>query len=249
MKRAICALIVGLGAASGWAGDGSAVIDWSAWDALLRAHVVDGVVDYDGIAAEPGFQSTVESIASARLEGHQRTERLAFLINAYNVLAVKGILDGGSPRTAFGKLGFFYRDKHVVAGDRLSLNALEHDRIRPLGEPRIHFAIVCASVSCPPLRSEAYLPDRLDAQLDDNARRFVNDPATNRFDLDRGVAEISKIFKWFDDDFEAAGGVLPFISHFVDDGAVAAALRGGRLEIRYLDYDWSLNGAFSGVGS
>lgn len=248
MLRILLALTVCLMAVAGWAGDSEAVIDWSAWDAILAAHVGDGVVDYDGVATEPGFRATVESIATARLDDHDRDERLAFLINAYNVLAVKGILDGGSPRTAFGKLRFFYRDRHVVAGDRLSLNALEHDRIRPLGEPRIHFAIVCASVSCPPLRSEAYLPVRLDEQLDDNAHRFLNDPAKNRFDLDREVAELSRIFKWFEEDFEAVGGVQPYVAGFVADEETAEALRAASLEVRYLDYDWSLNGTFSGAG-
>jgi len=248
MRRIICALTICVTAAVGWASDSSAVIDWSAWDAVLRTHVNDGVVDYDGIAAEPGFSTTVESIARARLDGHERDARLAFLINAYNVLAVKGILDGSSPRTAFGKLRFFYRDKYVVAGDSLSLNSLEHDRIRPLGEPRIHFAIVCASASCPILRSEAFVPDRLDAQLDDSAHRFVNDPSKNRFDLDLGVVQLSKIFKWFDEDFEADGGVKRFVARFVADEEVAEALRDASLEVGFLDYDWSLNGSFSGAG-
>jgi hypothetical protein len=247
VRRLFWILILAAGAAAGRAEDGRAVIDWAAWDSILRAHVAVGVVDYDGIAHEPGFQGTVDAIADARLDGSDRAERLAFLINAYNVLAVKGILDGHSPRTAFGKLRFFYRDSSIVAGERISLNALERDRIRPLGEPRIHAAIVCASTSCPPLRGEAYLPDRLDAQLDDNTRRFVDDPDKNRFDLDHNVAEISKIFKWFEEDFEAAGGVRPFLARFVADPAVAAALRQGRLKIRYLDYDWSLNGTFSGA--
>jgi hypothetical protein len=248
MLRIILGLTIGLTAAVGSADERSAVIDWSAWDAILAAHVDGGVVDYDGVATEPGFRATVESIATARLDDHDLDERLAFLINAYNVLAVKGILDGSSPRTAFGKLRFFYRDKHVVAGDRLSLNALEHERIRTLGEPRIHFAIVCASASCPPLRGEAYLPDRLDEQLDDNARRFLNDPTKNRFDLDSEVAELSKIFKWFEEDFEAAGGLQAFIARFVADDDVAEALGAARLDVRYLDYDWSLNGTYSGAG-
>lgn len=222
-----------------------AVIDWSAWDASLGSHVVNGAVDYDGIAREPGFETTVDAIAAARLDDEQpREEKLAFLINAYNVLAAKGILDGHSPRTGFGKLRYFYLDKYRVAGEKLSLSALENDWIRPFGEPRIHFAIVCASASCPPLRSEAYLPGRLDEQLDAAARRFLNDPGKNRFDLDRQVAEISKIFKWFEEDFVAAGGVQPFIARFVDDDGVADALRAGRFEVRYLDYDWSLNGTF-----
>jgi hypothetical protein len=220
-----------------------AVIDWSRWDAILRSKVIDGRVDYGAIAADPGFTATVADIANADLAGHDRQSLLAFSINAYNVLAVKGILDGHSPASSFGKLRFFYRDTYTIAGEERSLHAFENEHIRTLEEPRIHFAIVCASASCPPLRSEAYAPQTLDEQLDDNARRFLNDSAKNRYDLDSGVARISKIFKWFAEDFEATAGTVPhYIASFVDDEEVAAALRDDLLELRYLKYDWSLNG-------
>ena len=223
-----------------------AVIDWSRWDAILHETVIDGRVDYGAIAADPGFTATVADIAIADLAGHDRESLLAFSINAYNVLAVRGILDGHSPASAFGKLRFFYRDTYTVAGEDLSLHAFENEHIRTLDEPRIHFAIVCASASCPPLRSEAYVPQKLDEQLDDNAQRFLNDSAKNRYDLDSGVARVSKIFKWFSEDFETvAGSVQRYIASFVDDEEVAAALREDRLELRYLKYDWSLNGVTS----
>jgi len=220
-----------------------AVIDWSRWDAILHTNVIDGRVDYGAIAADPGFTATVADIANADLAGCDREALLAFSINAYNVLAVKGILDGHSPASSFGRLRFFYRDTYTIAGEYLSLHAFEKEHIRTLEEPRIHFAIVCASASCPPLRSEAYLPQKLDEQLDDNARRFLNDSAKNRYDLNANVANVSKIFKWFAEDFEAAAGTVPrYIASFVDDEEVAAALREDRFKLRYLKYDWSLNG-------
>ena len=237
--------LVWAGSAAATDGSPTAVIDWSQWDTLVRAHVVRGHVDYDAIRDDPGFDATVERIATADLAGHDRATLLAFFINTYNVLAVRGILDGHSPRSNLGKLRFFYRDKYTVAGEELSLNRLEHDRIRPLGEPRIHFAIVCASASCPPLRSEAYVVDFLDRQLDDNARAFLNDPSTNRFDVEAGVAHLSKIFKWFREDFEsAAGSIQSYLSEYVEDPRAAQALKDGRLDVRYLDYDWSLNGTY-----
>jgi hypothetical protein len=226
--------------------DFRAVIDWSTWDAILSSHVVDGRVDYDAIGSDPGFTATVADIASADLEGSSPDSVLVFYINAYNVLAVDGILNGRSPRSSLGKLRFFYRDKYTVAGEALSLHALENQRIRTLGEPRIHFAIICASASCPPLRSEAYVPHALDAQLDDNARRFINDPAKNSFETEHSVANVSKIFKWFSEDFEgAAGNVQRYIADYVEDDQLATSLREGRFRLRYLDYDWSLNGTFS----
>ncbi len=220
-----------------------AVIDWTRWDAILHENVMDGRVDYDAIAADPGFTATVADIAKADLAGHDRRSLLAFSINAYNALAVKGILDGHSPASSFGRLRFFYRDKYTVAGESLSLHAFENEHIRTFEEPRVHFAIVCASASCPPLRSEAYVPQKIEEQLDDNARLFLNDSAKNSYDLDSGVARVSKIFKWFAEDFEtAAGGVQRYIASFVDDEEVAAALHEGAFKLRYLDYDWSLNG-------
>jgi hypothetical protein len=245
MSRIPMMILTLLCAAPAAATDGTptAVIDWSQWDNLVRAHVVDGRVDYDAIKSDPGFAHTVARIATAELADHDRAALLAFYINTYNVLAVRGILDGHSPLSKLGKLRFFYRDRYTVAGEELSLNRLEHDRIRPLGEPRIHFAIVCASASCPPLRSEAYAVDSLDRQLGDNARSFLNDPSKNRFDLAAGVAHLSKIFKWFREDFEAAAGsVQSYVARHIDDPRAVQALRDGRLEVRYLDYDWSLNG-------
>jgi hypothetical protein len=248
LSATILALLCCVAAAAADA-DHQAVIDWSGWHALLRAHVADGQVDYDAIAGDPAFAATVADIADANLAGHERTAVLAFNINAYNVLAVKGILDGHSPRGGLGRLRFFYRHKYTVAGETLTLNKLEHERIRTLGEPRIHFAIVCASASCPPLRSEMYSVETLDQQLDDSARRFVNDPTKNRFDTDAGVAQLSKIFKWFDEDFEAAAeSVQKYLADFVDDTETAEALRQGRFTVKYLAYDWSLNGSFSGEG-
>ena len=239
-------LVLAFGGTVSSAQSDMAVIDWSRWDAILLEHVIDDRVDYGAISADPGFTATVADIANADLAGHDRESLLAFSINAYNVLAVKGILDGHSPASSLGKLRFFYRDKYTISGEELSLHAFEKEHIRTLDEPRIHFAIVCASASCPPLRSEAYLPQKLDEQLDDNARRFLNDSDKNRYDLNANVANVSKIFKWFAEDFETAAGTVPrYIASFVDDEEVATALRDDRLELRYLKYDWSLNGVKS----
>lgn len=223
-----------------------AVIDWSAWDAILKHHVVDGSVDYDGIRSEPEFSATVDAIARASLDGHDDLEKIVFLTNAYNVLSIKGILDGHSPRTAFGKLKFFFRLKYEVAGARMTLNALEKKFLLPLGEPRVHFAIVCSSESCPPLRSEALAVERLDAQLDENARIFLNDPSKNAFDIDSGEARLSKIFKWFSEDFGGTPeSIQRFIAPYIHDKAVSENLAAARFKVRYMAYDWSLNGTLS----
>jgi len=107
----------------------------------------------------------------------------------------------------------------------------------------MHFAIVCASTSCPKLQSWAYQPDQLDHQLDHAARGFINDPARNRFDRKQRVASLSMIFQWFEKDFaDAAGSVLAYIARYVEDPELAKELTQPGYRIEYLDYDWSLNG-------
>jgi hypothetical protein len=130
-----------------------------------------------------------------------------------------------------------------IDGRPVTLDGIEHRTLRPLGDPRIHGAIVCASLSCPPLRREPYRAETLDAQLDDNVRRWLADPRKGAaVDPEAGVLLVSSIFKWFDEDFEAQGGVLAFVERYGPEEVRAlVSERGGRVRIRHLDYDWSLN--------
>ncbi|MBH0203527.1 MAG: DUF547 domain-containing protein [Nitrospira sp.] len=173
-----------------------------------------------------------------------RNERLAFWINAYNAFAIKGILDRDSPVSAVGRYRYFIGRDYRVGGATINLYDLERQvLIKQFHEPLIHFAIVCASVSCPKLQPWSYEPDQLDRQLDDVARAFVNDPTRNRFDRTRKVASLSNIFTWFEDDFSrAAGSVLSYITRYVRDPELAQDLMRSDYRIEYLDYDWSLNG-------
>lgn len=127
-------------------------------------------------------------------------------------------------------------------GRMLSLNDIEHEILRKqFDEPRIHFAIVCASKSCPVLRTEAYRAKDLESQLDEAARTFIRDPSRNRFDPGSRVLRLSSIFKWFREDFERAAGTLPaFVARYHDESS-AVALRTGGLRVEFLEYDWSLN--------
>lgn len=220
-----------------------AQLDLDSWDRLLGAAVTDGFVDYRQWRDNPDFEALVEQVATAETGAMSREQLLVFYINAYNVLAAQGILDGGSPSSLLGRFGYFKRDKYTVAGQRINLYDLEHELIRPLGEARIHFAIVCASQSCPILRDEAYRAGRLDEQLEDATAGFINDEERNRFDSARGTAEISRIFDWFEEDFvEAAGSVQSYLAGYVRDPLAQQKLQAGQLEIDHLDYDWELNG-------
>jgi hypothetical protein len=216
-------------------------IDAAPFDALLKAHVKDGVVDYPAFQDSAAFRRYVDDLAKpATLRTPQ--ERLAHYVNAYNALAIQGILDGLSPATVVGRIRFFKLQQWPLDGGRMSLDDLEQKLIRPLGEPRFHFAIVCASKSCPFLRAEAYMADRLDAQLDAQARQFVNDPFRNRFDRATRSAALSEIFKWFAADFGGAGEVPKFVARYVAEPEVARELAQGAYRIEWIDYDWNLNG-------
>lgn len=214
------------------------------FDEILKARVTDGQVDYPGIAAEPKFAVYLESLKNTDAGSiATREEQLAFWINAYNALVIQGILAGRSPASFFGRIEFFKGAEYDVGGRRIDLYDLEHDVIRPYGEPRIHFAIVCASRSCPKLRSEAYDSARLDAQLDEQARAFINDPKRNQTDPVAQTARLSMIFDWFREDFDKhAGSVARYLAPYLEDKAAAAGFAADDWRIDYLDYDWNLNG-------
>ena len=218
--------------------------DHELFDQVLRAHVRDGVVDYPAIQTDERFQAYMDYLATADPDSlATRDDQLAFWINAYNALAIKGVLDGLSTGSFVSRVRFFTAD-YTLAGRKIDLYDLEHEVIIPFGEPRIHFAIVCASTSCPKLISEAYLANTLDQQLERNTRVFINNEAENKFNKSRMTARISKIFDWFADDFVAhSTTVQQYIAQYIDDPAIASALRNDEYQIWFLSYDWSLNGS------
>ncbi len=220
---------------------------------MLRRYVHNGLVDYEGwkrqgVAELNDYLATLSSVCTADERAANRDERLAFWINAYNAFTVKLILDhypvrsirsiGLLPVAAFKKK--FIPMPGLRKGD-LALDEIENDILRKeLGEPRIHFAVVCASKSCPKL--QAYRADGLGLQLDQAGRDFIQDPSKNRYDAAKRTFYASSIFKWFHEDFERANGSLAaFIGQYAQPD-VAAALKQGNVRIEFLDYDWSLNG-------
>lgn len=212
------------------------------FDQVLRSSVVDGKVDYTSILNDPNFTQYLKDL-EAKPAFQSQADALAYWMNAYNALAIKGILDGRSPRTLFGKFGYFKQAKYQVGGKNINLYDLERKVLIPMGEPRIHFAINCASQSCPKLLSMAYTADMLEQQLDANTRAFINDPTRNQFDRDNKIAYISKIFDWFKEDFsQHAGSVQKYLARYVEDPAIAQDLANERYKIKYLKYDWRLNG-------
>jgi len=214
-------------------------------DDVLERAVSQGHVNYPEIRRDAKFEEYL-----AQLNHIDPTSlpfpngQLAFWINAYNAFAIQGILDGLTPAPYLGWYRYFKSREYGVGGQRLTLSDLEHEILRGrFREPRIHFAIVCASASCPALPSSAYHSEDLDRQLDLAAQRFINDSSRNRFDRSNKVARLSKIFDWFEEDFTAAAGsVQKYVSRYVNDPELGQEISNVPYRIEYLGYDWSLNG-------
>lgn len=166
-----------------------------------------------------------------------KEEKLAFYINTYNILALKMVLDHW-PVDSIKDVGnllspVWKKTAGMIGGQEVSLDAIENEVLRPMGEPRIHFAIVCASVSCPDLRTEPYTSEKLNAQLETQAKSFLNN-AKKGLNDDGKVIHVSKIFDWFEKDFKAVGGIEALI-HQHRSGLSKSAIKAD------IEYDWSLN--------
>lgn len=227
------------------------------WDTVLKRYVKqDGPVSYvmyKQIKEKPtGLLSYVKSIETVTKEEFSKfsdPEKLAFLTNAYNALTVKLIVDHYPVESIKDLGGLFsspWKQKFfTLFGEKHHLDDIEHEMIRKtFREPRIHFALVCASRGCPSLRSEAYVASRLDAQLDDAARTFLNDTQRNYFRANESKVYLSMIFKWYKGDFvKSAGSVQTFVARYMGlSPQDRNKFLNGSVEVVTPDnYDWSLN--------
>ncbi len=225
----------------------------AAFDSLLRQHVRNGLVDYDAFSRSASFAQYLATLARTDPSRLTRAEQLAFWINAYNAYTIQQINAHQERRSIknINKVGGFlstggaWREPMAdVGGHRYTLDQIEHEQIRPVyHEPRVHFALVCAALGCPPLRSEAYRAADLEAQLDDQARTFlVRSPGKNRVDAGTGSARLSPIFKWYGKDFGSSELPLQrFLAQYFPAGAERELLASGHARITWSDYNWSLN--------
>jgi hypothetical protein len=214
---------------------------------LLSKHVQKGMVNYAGFKAdEARLDQYLEILEQANPERLSPDEQFAFYINAYNAWTIKLILTGYPGLKSIKDLGGLFQSpwsKEFVRihGKVLTLDDIEHNILRPrFKDPRVHFAINCASKSCPPLLPQPYEGDTLDEQLTRVTRAFINDPAQYR--MEGSTFWVSSIFKWFSEDFNR--DVVGFYLKYAE-GALIKSLKTHRerIEVKYLDYDWSLNGA------
>jgi hypothetical protein len=230
-----------------------AAIDLDLYGRLLEKHtyavteVVGTRVDYRTLQESRDWKRLVRQVHSAKPSQFTRDEKLAFWVNAYNILAID-LVNDHYPIDGIKQIGSFFSpvwDLEVasIEGRSISLGAIEHEILRKMDEPRIHGAIVCASISCPPLARTPFRSSHLDGDLSAAMRSWLASPEKGiAIDRQDRVVRLSKIFKWFGDDFESRGGVLEAIAPYLEsDNAAWIRSEGANASIRYFGYDWSLN--------
>ncbi len=239
------------------------------WSGLLARHVLPqrggqaSKVRYASLAAERRLLKTVldalSGVDDATFRAFTRPQQMAFLINAYNAFTVELILTKYPNLASIKDLGTVFSNPWkpkwiTLLGAMVSLDDIEHGMLRQRGrydDPRVHFAVNCASIGCPPLREEAFVADRLDAQLDEQALRFMSDRSRNRFDAERGRLEVSKIFDWYGEDFRLGhrgirslpGFMARYAEVLADAPAERERIHSEAAQIGFGDYDWKLNDA------
>jgi hypothetical protein len=246
--------------------------DYSDYAAALK-HVNDrGMVNYRALKADPAglnsFLDRIERVTKAEYDSWTTRDRIAFWINAYNGITLKTIIEhypiqsGGwlsglrFPKNSIRQIdGAWDKLTHTVMGQPMTLDEIEHGTLRKrFDEPRIHMALVCAAMGCPPLRNEPYVGEKIEEQFADQTWKFVADSSKFRIDEKTGIVYLSSIFKWFGDDFDprfsplgefrghsdAERAVLNYLSQYLPE-VRAKWLTHADYKIKYLDYDWSLN--------
>ena len=217
------------------------------FDQVLQEHVNEnGWVNYTQLKANPEkFEAYLDLLAAANPAEWSYNEQLTFWINAYNALVMKGVIDN-YPTTSVRKVklfnGFFSRLKFQAAGKTYTLNEIEHGILREeYPDPRVHFAIVCASFSCPPLWNRAYTAETLEERLETATLNFIRNPEQVRIDRAKRRVYLSKIFKWYKDDFKMGyDGTEDFLADYLPPED-AEYLASTDVKLNYLNYDWTLN--------
>lgn len=231
-------------------------VDHAVWDYLLKAYVSNGLVDYDGMKKDYLFKEYLRELGSCNPDQLQtREEKLALLCNAYNAFVINGVvshkINDKVTNFSIGDTGFFGLKEHILAGDTVSLDYIEHTMIRPVfREPRIHVALVCAARSCPAIRPEAYVGSRVLEQLEDQSRLFANNPKYVDYDETKNELRLSKLLKnkgWYGLDWDERypnGGKLEWLFELVDDAGLRQKIQDAsdkKIEVSYFEYDWTLN--------
>jgi len=222
---------------------------------ILKNYVKNGLVDYNGLQKDKELDKYLTQLSVTNPDKLNRNEKLAFWINAYNAFTlqvvrdnypIESITDLHTGGKIIGYLiGKTVWDKEFITinNKKYSLNDIEHKILRKMNEPRIHFSIVCASISCPEILNEAFESDKIETQLENQTRKFINEKTRNHFDLKNRKAFISEIFNWFGDDFGKSDmNILNFISKYLPEN-ISKDIKSNisKWDISYNDYSWNLN--------
>lgn len=224
----------------------SETVDSGLYGGLLKKYVHKGVVDYGGFKKEEArLDEYLKVLEKVNTESLSQKEKFAFYVNAYNAWTIKLILTGYPGIESIKDLGSLFKSpwkKKIcrIDGKVITLDDIEHNILRPrFKDPRVHFAVNCASKGCPPLLAEPYTGSRLDKQLNHVTGAFINDP--KRYRLEGDTLFVSKIFKWFSEDFN--NDVIGFFQKYAkEDLKTTLESKREKIKVKYLDYDWSLNG-------
>ncbi|WP_373518079.1 DUF547 domain-containing protein [Pricia sp.] len=211
---------------------------FSKTDGFLKEYVKDGLVDYKAIHENPDALNELVQMAQRLSVSKDKTEEYqAFWINGYNLMVIKGIVDNYPITSPMDIGGFFDREKRTIGGKEITLNDIENELLRSNfpDEPRFHFVLVCGALGCPPIIAQAYMPATLDAQLEKQTKKALNDPQFIR--VEKNKVKVSQIFEWYEKDFTQDGqSIADFINKCrtekLPDGA----------KVSYYAYDWTLNG-------
>ncbi len=206
-------------------------------DNFLVKYVSNGEVDYERIQSDlDELNDLVDQIEETTLKYSPAEDRKAFLINSYNILVIKGVIENYPIKSPLEVKGFFDQKKYNVAGELLTLNEIENKKIREVfKDPRIHFALVCAAQGCPKLIPEAYFPSELNGQLKKKTLEELNDNQFIRVNDDQKNVKVSEIFKWYNEDFGGSENVISYLNKFRSESIPED------YTLDYYEYDWSLN--------
>ncbi len=235
-------------------------IDHGAWDELLRKYCDDqGYVAYQAWLAAPGDVQRLDAYLAQLSHADPnraatKESKLAYWTNAYNALTIKGIMRDYPVKSIkdLQSLAFGYKiwdDLLLRVGDKqVSLNNMEHDILRKMGEPRIHFGLVCASISCPPLLNHAYTTASVDEQLTANGKKFFANP--QNFQVEGNAIKLSQLLKWYGSDFGAdQAAQLAALAPYLPSERAQGLATSGSANVSYLPYDWNLNDQASRTAS
>lgn len=246
--------------------------DYSAYDQLLQQYVKNGLVNYQDLKSDQHllteFLQQVSQVDANEFSSWSENEKKAFWINSYNAITIYGILQnypiqwGGFmakrrfPQSSIRQISKFWDTPFVkILGEDITLNQIEHEILRKkFADPRIHFVLVCASIGCPVLENHVFLPDNLDARMDDAAKAFITNPDKVRLDKDGKKLYLSSIFDWYKKDFKSSKktkndltkygdkdrSVIEFVISYLPETDRTFVLQ-NQPKIKYLHYDWTLN--------